>query len=186
MGGLNSAQKLFLLILTIVTVISIALTLLAYQLVPSLRAQTARNNPAGTPTPTAVTIIDTPTLTPTEITPTPTPTPHKSTPTPTPTRVRPTPTPTPRQPVTITILIKNSTDTAFSHSPVTVPPGSTIFFKNVSQIAHTATETSGPAAFDTGNIDPGATSKPIKLTKPGTYKYYCTYHPNMVGTIIVE
>ena len=182
MGGLNSAQKMFLIILTTVTVISIALTLLAYQLVPSLRAQTAKSDPAGTPTSTAVTITDTPTLTPTQITPTSTPTPHKSTPTPTPTPVRPTPTPTPRPPVTITILIKNSTDTAFSPSPKTVPPGSTIFFKNISSVPHTATGTK----FDTGNIDPGATSKPIKLTKPGTYRYYCTYHPNMVGTIIVQ
>src|SRR6266700_759933 len=176
MGGLNSAQKMFLIILTTVTVISIALTLLAYQLVPSLRTQTATNDPAGTPTPTAVTITDTPT--PTEITPTPTPTPHKPTPTPTP---RPRPTPTPKPPVTITILIKNSTDHAFSPSPVTVPPGSTIIFKNISQIPHTATGTK----FDTGNIDPGQ-SKSLKLTKPGTYQYDCTYHPNMVGTIIVQ
>ena len=178
MGGLNSAQKMFLIILTTVTVISIALTLLAYQLVPSLRTQTATNDPAGTPTPTAVTITDTPTPTPTEITPTPTPTPHKPTPTPTP---RPRPTPTPKPPVTITILIKNSTDHAFSPSPVTVPPGSTIIFKNISQIPHTATGTK----FDTGNIDPGQ-SKSVKLTKPGTYQYYCRWHPNMVGTIIVQ
>src|SRR5438132_5686272 len=108
MGGLNSAQKLFILILTIVTVISISLTLLAYQLVPSLRTQTAKNDPAGTPTSTAVTIIDTPTLTPIEITPTPTPKPHKSTPTPTPTPVRPTPTPTPKPPVTKTIIVQMS------------------------------------------------------------------------------
>src|SRR6266581_6948090 len=175
MGGLNSAQKKFLIILTIVTVISIVLTVLAYQFVPSLQPQTATNDPAGTPT--ATTIADTPTPTPTEITPTPTP--HK--PTPTPTRVRPTPTPTPRPPVTITILIQNSTDNAFKPKTVTVPPGSTIIFKNISQIPHTATGTK----FDTGNIDPGQ-SKSVKLTKPGTYKYDCTYHPNMVGTIIVQ
>src|SRR5215510_1956186 len=108
MGGLNSAQKMFLIILTTVTVISIALTLVAYQLVPSLRRQTTTNDPAGTPTATVVTIADTPTPTPTEITLTPTPTPHKSTPTPTPTPVRPTPTPTPRPPVTKVIDIQNS------------------------------------------------------------------------------
>jgi plastocyanin len=180
MGGLNSAQKKFLIILTIVTVISIVLTVLAYQLVPSLRPQTATNDPAGTPT--ATTITDTPTPTPTVITPTPTP--HKK-PTPTPTPVRPTPTPTPKPPVTITILIQNSTNNAFKQKTVTVPRGSTIIFKNISQIPHTATETSGPATFDTGNINPGQ-SKSIKLTKPGTYHYDCTYHPNMVGTIIVE
>jgi len=180
MGGLNSAQKLFLLILTIVTVISIALTLLAYQLVPSLRTQTATNNPTATPA--AITATDTPSPTPTPVTPTPTP--HKKH-TPTPTPVGSTSTPTSKPPVTITILIQNSTDNAFKPKTVTVPRGSTIIFKNISSIPHTATEINGPAAFDTGYIDAGQ-SKSIKLTKPGTYQYNCTYHQNMTGTIIVE
>src|SRR5215467_3207108 len=135
MGSLNSAQKKFLIILTIVTVISIVLTILAYQFVPSLQPQTSANDPTATP---AATTTDTPTPTPTPVTPTPTP--HKPTPTPTPTPIRPTPTPTPKPPVTITILIQNSTDNAFKPKTVTVPRGSTIIFKNVSSIPHTATE----------------------------------------------
>jgi cytoskeletal protein RodZ len=174
MSGLNSAQKMFLIILTIVTVISIALTLLAYQLVPSLRTQTATNDLAGTPT--AVTIADTPTPTPTEITPTPTP--HK--PTPTPTRVRPTPTPTPKPPVTKTIIVLNS---GYSPSTVTVPPGSTLIFKSNSDIDHTVTQTNG-STFN--KVIPAHGTITLKLTKSGTYKYDCTYHPYMVGTIIVE
>ncbi len=177
MGGLNSAQKKFLIILTIVTIISIVLTVLAYQFVPSLRTQTAANDPTATPA--AITVTDTPTPTPTPVTPTPTP--HKK---PTPTPIRPTPTPKP--PVTIVITIQNSTDNAFKPKTVTVPRGSTIIFKNISSIQHTATETNGPTTFDTGNINPGAQSIPFKLTKPGTYEYDCTYHPNMVGTIIVQ
>jgi len=172
MGGLNSAQKKFLLILTIVTVFSIVLTVLAYQLVPSLRPQTAAVDPTATPA--AITATDTPTPT-----PTPTPRPHKK-PTPTPTPVKPTP--TPKQPVTITIIIFNF---YFSRATVTVPAGSTIIFKNESPTLHTATRTSGPATFDTGNIDPGK-SKSIKLTRPGTYQYDCAIHPYMKGTIIVE
>jgi hypothetical protein len=78
LGGLNSAQKLFLLILTIVTVISIVLTVLAYQKVPSLHARTATNNLAGTPTATTITDTPTPTPTPTAThTPTAIPTPSK-------------------------------------------------------------------------------------------------------------
>jgi hypothetical protein len=179
MGGLNSAQKMFLIILTIVTVISIALTLLAYQLVPSLRPQTATNDPAGTPTSTAVIITDTPTPTPTEITPTPTPTPHKPTPTPTP-RPRPTPTPTPKPPVTKTIIVLGS---GYSPSTVTVPPGSTLIFKSDSDIDHTVTQTNG-STFD--KVIPAHGTITLKLTKSGTYKYYCTYHPYMTGTIIVQ
>src|SRR6266567_6176757 len=181
MGGLNSAQKKFLIILTIVTVISIVLTVLAYQFVPSLQPQTATNDPAGTPT--ATTITDTPTPTPTVITPTPTP--HKPTPTPTP--VRPTPTPTPKPPVTIVITIKDSPTNGFIFSPssVTVPPGSTIIFKNHSQTPHTATQTNG-TKFDSGNLPAMTGTYTFKLTNPGTYKYNCTYYPNIPGTIIVQ
>jgi len=170
MGGLNSAQKKFLIILTIVTVISIGLTLLAYQLVPSLRTQTATNDPAGTPT--ATTITDTPT---------PTPTPHKK-PTPTPTPVRPTPTPTPKPPVTIVITIQNS---GYTPKTVTVPPGSTLIFKNKSSLDHTVTQTNG-TKFDSKNIPAMTGTYTLKLTRPGTYQYDCTYHPFMVGTIIVQ
>src|SRR5260221_11728560 len=134
MGGLNSAQKKFLIILTIVTVISIVLTVLAYQFVPSLQPQTATNDPAGTPT--ATTITDTPTPTPTVITPTPTP--HKPTPTPTP--VRPTPTPTPKPPVPKAIIIQKS---GYLPSSVTVPPGSTLIFENKSSLKHKVTQKNG-------------------------------------------
>src|SRR6266699_3274981 len=155
MGGLNSAQKKFLIILTIVTVISIVLTVLAYQFVPSLQPQTATNDPAGTPT--ATTITDTPTPTPTVITPTPTP--HKPTPTPTP--VRPTPTPTPKPPVTKTIIVLGS---GYSPSTVTVPPGSTLIFKSNSDIDHTVTQTNG-SKFD--KVIPAHGTITLKLTKPG-------------------
>src|SRR5712692_2668341 len=159
MGGLNSAQKKFLIILTIVTVISIGLTLLAYQLVPSLRTQTATNDPAGTPTATAVTITDTPTPTPTPVTPTPTP--HKK-PTPTPTPLRPTPTPTPRPPVTIVITIQNS---GYTPKTVTVPPGSTLIFENKSSLDHTVTQTNG-TKFDSKNIPAMTGTYTLKLTRP--------------------
>src|SRR6266700_2300291 len=138
MGGLNSAQKKFLIILTIVTVISIVLTVLAYQFVPSLQPQTATNDPAGTPTPT------------------------------------------PKPPVTKTIIVLGS---GYSPSTVTVPPGSTLIFKSNSDIDHTVTQTNG-STFD--KVIPAHGTITLKLTKPGTYKYYCTYHPFMTGTIIVE
>jgi plastocyanin len=173
MGGLNSAQKKFLIILTIVTVISIVLTVLAYQFVPSLRTQTAANDPTATPA--SITVTDTPTPTPTPVTPTPTP--HKK---PTPTPIRPTPTPKP--PVTIVITIQNS---GYTPKTVTVPPGSTLIFKNESSLDHTVTQTNG-SKFDSGNIPAMTGTYTLKLTKAGTYQYDCTYHPFMVGTIIVQ
>ncbi len=125
MGGLNSAQKKFLIILTIVTVISIVLTTLAYQLVPSLRPQTATT-------------------------------------------------------VTKTIIVLGS---GYSPSTVTVPAGSTLIFISRSDIDHTVTQTNG-TTFDKVIHAHGTIT--LKLTKPGTYQYDCTYHPFMVGTIIVQ
>ena len=56
-------------------------------------------------------------------------------------------------------------------------------FTNHDQTAHTAT--SQQLGFDTGTINPGQ-SATVTLDKPGTYTYYCQFHPFMHGTIIVE
>lgn len=54
---------------------------------------------------------------------------------------------------------------------------------------HTVTSTAVPAgakAFDSGTINLGG-SYTVTFTVPGTYKYYCTFHPGwMVGTIVVK
>jgi plastocyanin len=45
--------------------------------------------------------------------------------------------------------------------------------------------TSRTGSFDSGPIPPGGTFG-YTFTSPGSYDYYCIYHPWMVGTIIVE
>lgn len=72
----------------------------------------------------------------------------------------------------------------FSPDPITAKVGDTITFTNQDSSTHTATETDGPAKFDTGDIKEGA-SKTVKLTKAGTYKYQCSIHNYMTGTITV-
>jgi len=50
---------------------------------------------------------------------------------------------------------------------------------------HTArTATAEEGAFDTGNIDPGA-SATVTFDAPGTYTYVCTDHSSMTGVIVV-
>ena len=78
------------------------------------------------------------------------------------------------------VRIKNF---AFSPSALSIPVGATVVWKNDDSTAHTATSTS--PAFDSGNLDRGA-SYSFTFLKAGTYAYVCSYHPNMTGTITVS
>jgi plastocyanin len=79
--------------------------------------------------------------------------------------------------------------TNFSPSNVTLVIGvnNTIVLKNEDTADHTMTSKPGdPMAFDTGDISGLSSSAPITLTIPGTYYYYCLFHPAyMHGTITV-
>jgi len=63
----------------------------------------------------------------------------------------------------------------------------TFVLKNEDTADHTMTSRPGdPMAFDTGDISGLSSSSPITLTIPGTYNYYCQFHPaSMRGTITV-
>jgi plastocyanin len=79
-----------------------------------------------------------------------------------------------------TITIKNF---AFAPQPLTVKAGTTITVTNDDGTAHTVTATKG--AFDTGDIDGGATAQ-LAVDQPGTYSYFCDIHQYMKGTIHVD
>ena len=74
----------------------------------------------------------------------------------------------------------------FLYAPdeVTIPAGTTIEFRNEDGSPHTATSTEA-GAFDTGTIKPGASGE-LTLEEPGTFAYYCAFHPFMNGKITVE
>jgi plastocyanin len=90
-------------------------------------------------------------------------------------------------------------DKAFSPNPVEVKVGGGVTWSNDDSQIHTVTsgispaavpagsnETSGPdGVFDSGILSPGATFDFVFDT-PGTYSYYCTLHPQMVGTVTVS
>ena len=59
----------------------------------------------------------------------------------------------------------------------------TVTWINNDDAPHTVTATNDN--FNSGNMNPGQ-SWTYTFTEPGTYTYYCTYHPWMTGTIIVE
>ncbi len=67
-------------------------------------------------------------------------------------------------------------------APVQVSVGQTIRFNNLDGASHTATANLG--AFDTGSIG-GGQSTEIVIDAPGTYAYFCSFHPYMTSTITV-
>jgi len=71
----------------------------------------------------------------------------------------------------------------FSPASVTINVGDRVTWTNSDAVGHTATATSG--AFDTGNLDQGESAS-VRFTQPGTYRYVCTPHPSMTGTIRVR
>ena len=66
---------------------------------------------------------------------------------------------------------------------VVVRVGDTVVWKNEDVVPHTATDRG--KRFDSGNIEPGASWSYAANTK-GTYDYYCAYHPNTKGKLVVR
>jgi plastocyanin len=75
-------------------------------------------------------------------------------------------------------------DYTYEPAQLTVPAGTTVEFTNEDSTPHTATSKQS-GAFDTGSIDTGKSAK-VTLKEPGTYAYFCAFHPFMKGTITVE
>lgn len=69
---------------------------------------------------------------------------------------------------------------------LTVKPGQKVTVTNNDSVAHTVTDKK-THLFDTGNVDGnGGTGTFTAPTKPGTYSFGCTYHPQMAGTLTVK
>lgn len=73
---------------------------------------------------------------------------------------------------------------------ITVSAGGTVVWDNQDNALHTATSGESPTPdgkFDSGLIGANQESKPITMpTEPGEYKYFCTLHPFLVGTVTVQ
>jgi len=97
-----------------------------------------------------------------------------------------TPAPAPAGATTITIVSGASTlsTTAYSPANATVAVGTTVSWLNSDNTTHTSVATNG-SAFSSGNIAPNARFN-FTFTSKGTFPYFCTIHPNMVGTITVQ
>jgi plastocyanin len=68
----------------------------------------------------------------------------------------------------------------FQPAELTIKKGTTVSFKNLDTVVHTATADNG---FDTGDIQPG-NSKSISFDQAGSFSYYCKPHLFMKAKII--
>ena len=85
---------------------------------------------------------------------------------------------------TITVKMKS-----LSYDPkrIEVHVGDTVVWGNNAFSKHTATSDDDGQTFDTGEISPDETSKPIKFEKQGEFKYHCKIHgKSMSGIIVVK
>ncbi len=70
----------------------------------------------------------------------------------------------------------------FAPQAITVKAGTTVTWTNDDDIPHTVTSTGHfrSRALDTGD------KFTFTFTTPGTYEYFCSLHPHMQGSIIVQ
>ena len=72
---------------------------------------------------------------------------------------------------------------AYVPSRIQIAAGTTVQWKNNDPLIHTVTATDG--SFGSPQFGLDATYRHT-FTKPGTYTYYCTLHPNMKATVVVK
>jgi plastocyanin len=78
-----------------------------------------------------------------------------------------------------TVLIK---DFDFGPMQLSVPAGTTVAWKNLDGEPHTIVSAEG--LFRSNALDQDDTFT-YRFDKPGTYRYVCSLHPRMVGTVVV-
>jgi plastocyanin len=83
-------------------------------------------------------------------------------------------------PKTVTVPISSF---RFMQMSVTIPAGGSVTWKNLDGEPHTVVSTDGQ--FRSSALDQGD-SFTFRFTKPGTYAYVCSIHPQMRASVIVR
>lgn len=81
----------------------------------------------------------------------------------------------------IDVLITGMQYTAATHK---VKVGEKVVWRNADAMPHTVTSTDG-GPLNSSQLGKGDEYS-FTFKEPGTYNYYCSYHPSMKGTVIVE
>lgn len=73
---------------------------------------------------------------------------------------------------------------AYNPATVEIPVGGTVTWTNSDSVPHTVTGMDR-SVLQSGTMDPGATFSKT-FDKAGTYDYFCEFHANMKGTVVVK
>jgi plastocyanin len=76
-------------------------------------------------------------------------------------------------------------DFHFGPTELTVAVGTKVVWTNDDSDPHTVTSDADPKLLKSPPLDTGD-SFAFTFDKPGTYRYFCSIHPRMQGTIIVR
>ena len=87
-----------------------------------------------------------------------------------------------QNPATAEVKIDNF---SFSPNELKISAGTTVTWTNRDDIPHTVVSSDDPKAFKSKVMD---TDEKFSFTfsKPGTYPYFCSVHPKMVGKVVVQ
>jgi len=98
-----------------------------------------------------------------------------------------TPTESPEVPKETGEAVVTMQNLSFEPAELIISAGTTVTWTNEDNVGHTVT--AGTIGSPTGLFDenvPAGASLSYTFDEPGTYDYYCSIHPGMDGTVIVE
>ena len=73
----------------------------------------------------------------------------------------------------------------FTPPTVTIPAGTRVVWINRDDIPHTVTSPSGQQVFGSPPLDTDDRFS-VVFDRPGIYRYFCSIHPMMTGTVVVQ
>ncbi len=84
----------------------------------------------------------------------------------------------------ITVKMKSLT---YDPRELEIRVGDSVVWSNEARTTHTATSDDDGMTFDTDEIKPDESSKPVKFENEGEFKYHCKIHgKTMSGTVVVK
>jgi len=86
------------------------------------------------------------------------------------------------QPASAEVKIDNF---SFGPATITVAVGTTVTWTNRDDIPHTVVSADDPRAFKSKVMDTDEKFS-FTFTKAGTFPYFCSVHPKMTGTVVVQ